>query len=241
MQITERTYRWARPLVARAGGPKGIVWHHSAAASSSAAEIHRWHIGRGWSGIGYHFVVRRSGMIERGRPENTIGSHTLGINERIGVCCEGNLQTQTMTAAQKESVAWLQAYLVGKYGNLPTTRHRDHASTACPGANFPWPIPKAAPTPTPPAKEDVVYQWIDVFGPSSSKAQLTAKAKALGLKLIVRAGDVNRAIYSVHTDKPRGDEFASYAGSLGITDIRRYPGRDDNSVRRLNSPTGTVL
>ena len=141
MQITERTYRWARPLVARAGGPKGIVWHHSAAASSSAAEIHRWHIGRGWSGIGYHFVVRRSGMIERGRPENTIGSHTLGINERIGVCCEGNLENQTMTAAQGASVVWLNDHLMRKY-KVTASRHSDHAPTACPGENFPWPIPR---------------------------------------------------------------------------------------------------
>jgi len=27
------------------------------------------HKGKGWAGIGYHFVVRKDGKIERGRPE----------------------------------------------------------------------------------------------------------------------------------------------------------------------------
>jgi len=30
-----------------------------------AAEIHAWHVGQGWHGIGYHAVVERSGFVER--------------------------------------------------------------------------------------------------------------------------------------------------------------------------------
>ena len=90
-------------------------------------------------------------------------------------------------------------------------------------------------------EDDPVYQWIDVFGSSFYKPQMESRAKALGIKLVVRAGDANRAIFSVHTSKEKGDAFTDYAGSLGITDIRRYPGRNDNSVRRLNSPTEVTL
>jgi len=95
--------------------------------------------------------------------------------------------------------------------------------------------------PPAPPKEDTVFEWIDAFGSSFVKAKLEAKAKALGIKLIVRAADTNRAIYSVHTGKEKGEQFVVYVRSLGITDIRRYPGRNDNSVRRLNAPTSTVL
>ncbi len=43
---------------------------------SSAAQIDTWHRRQGWKlGIGYHYVVRRNGEIEPGRPEYMIGAH----------------------------------------------------------------------------------------------------------------------------------------------------------------------
>jgi len=35
---------------------------------SSAADIDGWHKDKGWKGIGYHYVVRRDGTVEPGRP-----------------------------------------------------------------------------------------------------------------------------------------------------------------------------
>jgi len=54
-------------------------------------EIRRWHVGdNGWSDIGYHWVIRRDGTIEEGRPENIAGAHTRGHNrDSIGVCLIG--------------------------------------------------------------------------------------------------------------------------------------------------------
>ena len=40
-----------------------IILHHAAAESCDAATIHQWHLTKGWSGIGYHFVVRKNGSI----------------------------------------------------------------------------------------------------------------------------------------------------------------------------------
>lgn len=58
-----------------------------------AAEIHRWHKERGFDGIGYHAVIRRDGMIERGRPEYWSGAHVKGHNhESLGVCLIGRDQ-----------------------------------------------------------------------------------------------------------------------------------------------------
>ena len=44
-------------------------------------EIDRWHKDRGWSQIGYHYVVRRNGEIERGRPIEQQGAHAKGANQ----------------------------------------------------------------------------------------------------------------------------------------------------------------
>lgn len=58
-------------------------------------EINEWHKQRGWlseSGIscGYHYIVRRNGEIETGRPDHERGAHAAGHNERsIGVVWVG--------------------------------------------------------------------------------------------------------------------------------------------------------
>lgn len=58
-------------------------------------EINRWHKERGWlspSGIscGYHYVIRRSGQIEQGRPLEEAGAHVKGHNsDSIGIVWVG--------------------------------------------------------------------------------------------------------------------------------------------------------
>ena len=68
-----------------------IVIHCSAVTpnqKSSAAQIDTWHRDRGWKfGIGYHYVIRRNGEIEPGRPEWMVGAHCVNHNSHsIGVC-----------------------------------------------------------------------------------------------------------------------------------------------------------
>lgn len=65
------------------------VIHHSASPDVSAKTIDRWHKERGWSGIGYHFVIRANGTIEKGRPLNKIGAHAKGRNNYVGICLTG--------------------------------------------------------------------------------------------------------------------------------------------------------
>lgn len=53
-------------------------------------EIRQWHTDRGWSDIGYHFVITRNGDIQHGRPINLAGAHVKGMNANsIGVCLVG--------------------------------------------------------------------------------------------------------------------------------------------------------
>ena len=77
-----------------------IVLHHAAAKSCSVQDVHRWHLDRGWSGIGYHFFVRKDGTVWRGRPEDRVGAHTVNYNSRsIGICFEGNFELEPILKA----------------------------------------------------------------------------------------------------------------------------------------------
>lgn len=121
-----------------------IVLHHSASQDVPAAVIHSWHLARGWAGIGYHFVIRKNGNIERGRPQDSIGAHAgAEVNARsIGICLSGDFTlappTEGQIAAVVELIHWLNKYYAGANNDgLEIKFHRDVNATQCPGNLFP--------------------------------------------------------------------------------------------------------
>lgn len=138
MNIIETNWKWTGSLSKR---PKTnyIVLHHAAAVTCTAAQIDSWHKGNGWSGIGYHFFIRRDGSIYRGRPEWATGAHASGKNsESIGVCVEGNYEIETtMSKSQREAVKEVLKYLKSKYPNATIKGHREVGATGCPGKYYP--------------------------------------------------------------------------------------------------------
>lgn len=140
MNIVEKTYKWAKPLSKR-GTTDLLILHHAAAASCTAEDVHRWHVGNGWAGIGYHYLVRKDGTIYRGRPEDTVGAHAYGANSHsIGVCFEGNYEVEAeMPAAQLAAGQALVADIKRRWGITNAIGHRDvaGATTDCPGRYFP--------------------------------------------------------------------------------------------------------
>jgi N-acetyl-anhydromuramyl-L-alanine amidase AmpD len=112
-----------------------IIIHCSAVKpdqTSSAAQIDTWHRQRGWKfGIGYHYVVRRNGEIERGRPDYMIGAHCLNHNAHsIGVCYEGGYDIQgepadTRTEEQKKALRLLLEQLHHRYPRALIIGHHD--------------------------------------------------------------------------------------------------------------------
>lgn len=112
-----------------------IIVHCSAVRpgqTSSAAQIDRWHRQRGFkNGIGYHYVVRRDGTIEGGRPEDMVGAHCKGHNAHsIGVCYEGGLDANgkaadTRTPQQKAALSALIRSLRQSYPGSIVVGHRD--------------------------------------------------------------------------------------------------------------------
>ena len=134
--IVDETYNWAYPLRIRRE-TTDLILHHEA-GSGSAQDIHRYHLSLGWSGIAYHYYVRRDGSIYRGRPENAVGGHTKNYNAcSIGVCFEGNFETETMCEAQLDAGLVLVADIKRRYPGILVGGHREYSATACPGKNFP--------------------------------------------------------------------------------------------------------
>ncbi len=138
MKVTNKDFKWASKLLERRC-TKYIIIHHRA-GDGDADSIHQTHLKNGWAGIGYHFYVRKSGEILKGRPIGTVGAHTVGKNAMsIGVCFEGNFEVEkTMSSPQQKSGRELIAYLKTLYPKAEIKRHRDFQATACPGQNFPF-------------------------------------------------------------------------------------------------------
>ena len=137
MNIIETNLQFGT-LTARKSTTRAIL-HHAEAKTCSAADIHNWHKQRGWSGMGYHFLVRKDGTIERGRPEHTHGAHATGSNyDSIGICFEGSFMTETMSQTQIRAGQELLAYLKKKYSFTKVQKHKDVQATNCPGTNFPF-------------------------------------------------------------------------------------------------------
>jgi hypothetical protein len=74
---------------------KYLIVHCSATSEKQdigAKEIDSWHRAKGWSGIGYHFVIRRDGTIEQGRALHKYGAHAYGYNKvSLGICMIGGV------------------------------------------------------------------------------------------------------------------------------------------------------
>ena len=89
------------------------ILHHAEASNCTAEDIHRWHLNRGWSGAGYHFLVRKDGNVYRLRPEECVGAHAYGSNyDSIGICAEGKYNEETMPKQQKQSIIELVKYVL---------------------------------------------------------------------------------------------------------------------------------
>ena len=124
-----------------------IIVHCSATQEGkdfNAAEINQWHLKRGWSGIGYHYVVLLDGTIEYGRSIYKQGAHVKGENEgSIGICYIGGVESErgsngkwiakdTRTPEQKESLLLLIKTLKKMHPTATIHGHNEFANKSCP-------------------------------------------------------------------------------------------------------------
>ncbi len=121
-----------------------IIIHCSATPEGrevTAKQIDSWHKGRGWKGIGYHYVIRLDGTIENGRDEEEQGAHASGHNSNsIGICYVGGMNKtytapkDTRTEDQYAALVKLVFELKAKYNidNENIIGHNQISAKACP-------------------------------------------------------------------------------------------------------------
>ena len=137
MNIIKTNWTWSEKLSSRST-TKYVILHHAGISQCTVTEIDKWHKNQGWSGIGYHFFISKTGLIYEGRPLSTIGAHCINYNSNsVGICFEGNFETEQMNRVQICAGQELILYLQTIYPNALIKAHRDLFSTVCPGKNFP--------------------------------------------------------------------------------------------------------
>ncbi len=147
----------------------GFVHHTVNANDYTRAEvpgiirsIYAYHVkSRGWSDIGYNFLIDRFGRIWEGRyggvDRPVVGAHTLGFNDdSFAASAIGNYQIVKPTPAMIQAYATLFAWKLSLHGvDASSTRqfvtsrwfqaingHRDAAATLCPGQYLYDKLPK---------------------------------------------------------------------------------------------------
>lgn len=143
---------------------QNIIIHCSDSLWGCAREIRAWHLQRGWSDIGYHFVIQNGfptfshlknkqpihaldGAVECGRfldddtflADVEIGAHALGYNANsIGICLIG---IKDFTSRQMTSLYQL-LYDLTRHHQIPAASILGHCETAqangktCPNLNM---------------------------------------------------------------------------------------------------------
>ena len=129
---------------------KYLVVHCSASPPNvyvDAAVIDRWHRQRGFFKIGYHYVIKRDGVIEKGRDEEEVGAHVQNYNTgSIGICLAGGVDKKmnpenNFTDEQFKSLEGLLEDLLKRYPKAEILGHRDFPGVkkACPSFDVkPW-------------------------------------------------------------------------------------------------------
>lgn len=111
-----------------------VVIHCSATKEGinfTTKDIDSWHKQRGFSKIGYHFVVYLDGSVHKGRDISEIGAHVKDHNyNSIGICYIGGLDSKgnpkdTRTDLQKKSISELLIDLKRRFPNAKIFGHRD--------------------------------------------------------------------------------------------------------------------
>ena len=123
-----------------------IIIHCSATNENqdfNARDVDRWHKARGWSEIGYHFVIKLDGTLEIGRRIEKVGAHCFGYNKRsigicyIGGCDENGKPKDTRTEKQKRALRSIVGILKQDYPKATIHGHNElcNGKKACPSFN----------------------------------------------------------------------------------------------------------
>lgn len=118
-------------------------WQSEQSTKAKVSEVKRWHTDKGWSDIGYHYLIDRDGTIADGRPVERAGAHAKGYNSNsIGIAIFGGHGgtandefEDNFTDAQDRALRRLIAQLQMEFPNInQVIGHNDlpKVTKACP-------------------------------------------------------------------------------------------------------------
>ena len=118
-------------------------WMAGTRTSAKVAEVRQWHKDRGWSDIGYHYLIDRDGTVAKGRSVERIGAHVKGHNTgSIGISLFGGHGSSendafegNFTPEQDAALRGLIEKLKGEHNITRISGHNEFAAKACPGFN----------------------------------------------------------------------------------------------------------
>ena len=123
-------------------------WWSRKTAQEKVKEVRRWHTGRGWSDIGYHYLIDRDGTIVKGRPVERAGAHVKGHNANsIGISLFGGHGASStdnfddhFTPEQETALRELIETLRKDFPTIKkVSGHNEYSNKGCPGFKVgPW-------------------------------------------------------------------------------------------------------
>jgi hypothetical protein len=208
---------------------------------------------RGWSDIGYNYLVDRFGRIWEGRyggvDRDPVGAHTLGYNDdSFAASAIGNYETMQPSAAMVQAYAALFAWKLSLAGvNALSTHqwvtsrwfnaingHRDAGQTACPGKYLYARIPDIRKM-----AASLQAAWagrqLHVNLAGTSRGDLVARRTSDGHGIVLPVNVSSTGVPSLGAPIDTGIDLTGAAAVLKVGDWNR-DGYDDLAVRRKADP-----
>ena len=139
-------------------------WWVGKSAAAKVKEITRWHLDRGWSDIGYHYLIDRQGTVVTGRPLELVGAHTKGHKHgTVGIALFGGFGgsagdsfADNFTADQERALLDLIAKMKADHPSIAKiSGHNQYAAKACPCFSVPaWLKEAQSPKMKPPVEAE---------------------------------------------------------------------------------------
>jgi len=111
-----------------------VILHCSAsdyASHDNIKVIKEWHLARKFNDVGYHYFIRKDGLVQKGRDITVIGAHCKGQNKSsIGICLSGK---HKFTDKQFEALQTLIRGLdIRLRNNFTLHPHNEFSTKTCP-------------------------------------------------------------------------------------------------------------
>lgn len=97
------------------------------------AIMRQWHRANGWADVGYHFFIRKDGLVQAGRSPELVPAAQAGHNAGSLAICLHGLDKAAFTEAQFASLRGLAGEIASAYrGGVTFHGHCEVSAKACP-------------------------------------------------------------------------------------------------------------